>query len=224
MKRNNHLNRTCLRTQRTNKKTPTKPKKATQNSLRYVGKKNEEDANNGQGVHWKHYTRRETLTRDRNNENEDTEERALDISTMPQLQSWMQKNPTAVLEAITAYRESEISAVTAYNEANDNVGQLQEAYEAQDETIQELNHQIIDLQGQLGEQVAIVKHQRIQLNEAAIAAAAREREGTPTTVGSSSGKSTKLPDAPILTDGKEPQFTAWLIQIQGKLDANADHL
>jgi len=170
-----------------------------------------------------HGARRETLTRDRNNENEDTEERALDISTMPQLQCYMQKNPTAVLEAITAYRESEIAAVAAYNEANDSVGQLQEAYEAQDETIQELNHQIIDLQGQLGEQVAIVKHQRIQLNEAAITAAAREREGTPTTVGSSSGKSTKLPDAPILTDGKEPQFTAWLIQIQGKLDANADH-
>ena len=32
-----------------------------------------------------HGARRETLTRDRNNENEDTEERALDISTKPQL-------------------------------------------------------------------------------------------------------------------------------------------
>jgi hypothetical protein len=36
-------------------------------------------------------------------------------------------------------------------------------------------------------------------------------------------KSTKIPDPPALTDGKEPTFESWKIQITGKLTVNADH-
>ena len=36
-------------------------------------------------------------------------------------------------------------------------------------------------------------------------------------------KSAKIPDPPILTDGKEPTFDNWKIQIQGKLQVNSDH-
>jgi hypothetical protein len=43
------------------------------------------------------------------------------------------------------------------------------------------------------------------------------------TPASGSGKSTKLPDPPILTDGVDPAFDTWRIQMNGKLTTNADH-
>jgi len=36
-------------------------------------------------------------------------------------------------------------------------------------------------------------------------------------------RSVKLPDPPLLTDGKEPTFESWKLQIQGKLRVNQDH-
>jgi hypothetical protein len=36
-------------------------------------------------------------------------------------------------------------------------------------------------------------------------------------------KSTKIPDPPILTDGKDPKFEDWLLRIKDKLAANEDH-
>ena len=36
-------------------------------------------------------------------------------------------------------------------------------------------------------------------------------------------KSAKIPDPPILTDGKDPTFDNWKIQMNGKLSVNADH-
>src|SRR5436189_4306178 len=36
-------------------------------------------------------------------------------------------------------------------------------------------------------------------------------------------KSAKIPDPPILTDGKDPTFENWKLQIRGKLQVNADH-
>jgi len=38
-----------------------------------------------------------------------------------------------------------------------------------------------------------------------------------------SPKSTKIPDPPLLTDGKDPTFDSWKLQIKGKLRTNADH-
>jgi hypothetical protein len=48
------------------------------------------------------------------------------------------------------------------------------------------------------------------------------RESTPAS-GSGARKSTKLLDPPILTDGKEPAFGRWRIQMQDKLKVNSDH-
>ena len=39
----------------------------------------------------------------------------------------------------------------------------------------------------------------------------------------SSHKSAKIPDPPLLTDGKEPQFEDWLLLMTQKLDANHNH-
>jgi hypothetical protein len=38
-----------------------------------------------------------------------------------------------------------------------------------------------------------------------------------------STKSAKIPDPPLLTDGKEPTFESWKLQIRGKLRVNSDH-
>lgn len=48
---------------------------------------------------------------------------------------------------------------------------------------------------------------------------------TPTTSSDTSHdkKSTKLPDPPVLTDGKEPVFDEWLSKMRNKLYANRDH-
>jgi len=37
-----------------------------------------------------------------------------------------------------------------------------------------------------------------------------------------SGKSEKVPDPPLLTDGKEPKFEDWMTEIKGNFVANAD--
>ena len=41
--------------------------------------------------------------------------------------------------------------------------------------------------------------------------------------GRSSSKSAKIPDPPLLTDGKEPRFEDWLLLMTQKLEANHDH-
>ena len=38
-----------------------------------------------------------------------------------------------------------------------------------------------------------------------------------------SSKSSKVPDPPLLTDGKDPSFISWKKQMIGKLTVNADH-
>jgi hypothetical protein len=40
---------------------------------------------------------------------------------------------------------------------------------------------------------------------------------------SSEGRTTKIPGPPVLTDGKEPTFESWKLQLRGKLRVNADH-
>ncbi|OJJ88200.1 uncharacterized protein ASPGLDRAFT_41722 [Aspergillus glaucus CBS 516.65] len=50
------------------------------------------------------------------------------------------------------------------------------------------------------------------------------QEATPTNVSASAArKTTKIPDPPTLTDGKEPQFEDWMLLMSQKLAANAAH-
>lgn len=48
-----------------------------------------------------------------------------------------------------------------------------------------------------------------------------ERSNTPG--GSGTTKSAKIPDPPMLTDGKDPTFESWKLQMRGKLRTNSDH-
>jgi hypothetical protein len=49
------------------------------------------------------------------------------------------------------------------------------------------------------------------------------REGSTPAPAPSGKKSSKLPDGKRLSDGKDPKFESWLIDIENKLEANADH-
>jgi Zinc knuckle len=51
-----------------------------------------------------------------------------------------------------------------------------------------------------------------------------DKPPTPATLMTSySTKSTKLPDAQLLSDGQDPSFENWRIQVAGKLEVNRDH-
>jgi hypothetical protein len=101
----------------------------------------------------------------------------------------------------------------------------QELAEAQDE--------IADLKGRMRKLRAdalAIEHERddlIQERDEARGAAEdlerqlREESSTPAPGGGK--KSSKLPDGKPLTDGKDPSFESWLIDVENKLEANADH-
>jgi len=161
-------------------------------------------------------TRRETLTNDQPNmSNADTAASdAYHIATVGQLTHWVSHDAEAVVEAIRDLLKENLITINDYNAQR-------EEYIERNRKVNSLRIELQELQDQLEDKDATIERQKLRLRAAAEAA---ERETTPTTTGSQYEKrSTKLPDAPILTDGKEPQFTAWLIQIQGKLEANADH-
>ena len=50
-----------------------------------------------------------------------------------------------------------------------------------------------------------------------------DARGASTTPVPETKRTTKLPDPPILTDGKDPRFEDWLSRIKNKLKVNADH-
>jgi hypothetical protein len=52
---------------------------------------------------------------------------------------------------------------------------------------------------------------------------AASREPTPQPTAPATTKSTKIPDPPILIDGKNPTFDGWLSKMKNKLKVNADH-
>jgi TolA-binding protein len=95
--------------------------------------------------------------------------------------------------------------------------------QTQDTRIQELQDGIEQLQEVIQDdkkthekQAAVIEYLQQQAS----------REGTPSSQASippSKTKSTKLPDPPILTNGKEPAYDDWIAKMQSKLEANADH-
>ena len=71
-------------------------------------------------------------------------------------------------------------------------------------------------------QIADLIAERDELNsELLLVLRQHARESTPAPV--TTKKSTKIPDPPILTDGKNPTFEGWLLKVKNKLKVNADH-
>jgi ribosome-associated translation inhibitor RaiA len=88
-----------------------------------------------------------------------------------------------------------------------------------------------NLQNQLQEHKERLKDKEDQIDElmaerdeykTAYAEAQLRFRGSTVESTKSSGKSEKVPDPPLLTDGKEPKFEDWMIEMKGKFVANAD--
>jgi hypothetical protein len=111
-------------------------------------------------------------------------------------------------------------------------------YHRMDEYMAEINN-LEQLRGTPGDEIETLREQ-IQTKDEAIADLIEERnrfrdaftrqalrahEGN--TPGASPApearKTAKIPDPPILTDGKDPKFEDWLLRMEDKLAANADH-
>lgn len=74
----------------------------------------------------------------------------------------------------------------------------------------------------LQEQVRELAEERDEHVNALARYAVTGREGTPAPE-RAPARSVKLPDPPLLTDGKEPNFEDWLLRMKDKLNANNDH-
>jgi len=98
-----------------------------------------------------------------------------------------------------------------------------------DAQIQTQDAQILELQDGIEQlQEVIQDDKKTHEKQAAVIEYLQQqtREGTPNSqvsINTSKNKSTKLPDPPILTDGKEPAYDDWLAKMQSKLEANQDH-
>jgi len=210
----NKRNRTCLRTQRLRTHDRTQ-KKHDRTQKKHDRTQKKHDRTQVTMVRQSD-TRRETLTNDQPNTSnaDDAAEDAYHIETVGQLNHWLERDAEAVADAMRDLRKENLEIVKEYNDQYADLVERNRKSNA-------LRTEIAELKEQIQEQQAVIDRQRQRLRDMAARA---EREETPTTTASQYEKrSTKLPDAPVLTDGKEPQFTAWLIQIQGKLEANADH-
>ena len=108
--------------------------------------------------------------------------------------------------------------------------QLAELYNQVLAKSKEMDAQILELQDGIEQlQEVIQDDKKTHEKQAAVIEYLQQqaREGTPNSQVSTTiarqNKSTKLPDPPILTDGKEPAYDDWIAKMQSKLEANQDH-
>jgi hypothetical protein len=102
--------------------------------------------------------------------------------------------------------------LTAATQANQTVSGWEVTIMSQDERINDQQTQIQDLQAQIQAQQSVISY--LEQNRAI--------QATPSPAPTTS-KSTKIPDPEPLSDGKNPTFENWKIQIEGKFVVNYDH-
>jgi hypothetical protein len=100
--------------------------------------------------------------------------------------------------------------LTAATQANQTISGWEVTIIAQDEQIIDQQTQIQNLQAQIQEQQSIIRY-------------LEQNRTVQTTPIPTSSKSTKIPDPEPLSDGKNPTFENWKIQIEGKFVVNNDH-
>ena len=151
---------------------------------------------------------------------------AWDIATAAQLRKWAQTKPEEVLGMLNELRRERDLAFGILDEGANlekkNTKMLHSLNCAQDEVIR-LRTRFEQEREQKGQ----LRADKIRLEEELKAAKeATTRENTPGTTTTSTKKeklSTKLPDPPIFTDGKDPTWDLWNAAIVNKLSVNSDH-
>jgi len=97
-----------------------------------------------------------------------------------------------------------------------------------EQQVQQLRQEILqkdqDLQARpTEEQFQEVLQERDNYKDAIADIAVRQRGTTPSVAGvTTTAKVAKLPDPPILTDGKDPTYEDWSARMKSKLEGNAD--
>jgi hypothetical protein len=90
------------------------------------------------------------------------------------------------------------------------------------QAMQERNQELEEKQAQNEAheiQITELINERDELNQELL----QSLRGRTTSPQSLPSKSTKIPNPPLLTDGKSPTFSGWLLKVKNKLKVNADH-
>ncbi|ODM21263.1 hypothetical protein SI65_04316 [Aspergillus cristatus] len=110
-----------------------------------------------------------------------------------------------------------------HREVEELKGQIQDQTDNSDDDMNELlrqgmedvKHQLAEVKAERDAYAHQIAKMAMQLTNSG------NQESMPATT--SVRKTTKIPDPPMLTDGKEPRFEDWLLLMTQKLAANADH-
>ncbi|KAJ9480522.1 hypothetical protein VN97_g13036 [Penicillium thymicola] len=104
--------------------------------------------------------------------------------------------------------------------------ELAQEYRKLKSKIQELQDENDVLQAEKHETDIMIEHLQVERDEAMLIVILLFNQtgaGAPIVEAAVIRKSTKMPDAPMLNDGKEVRFETWETVIRQKLEANADH-
>ncbi|EYE95325.1 uncharacterized protein EURHEDRAFT_55141 [Aspergillus ruber CBS 135680] len=136
----------------------------------------------------------------------DTKEKGRKIITQEEFLALCRDHPNELFDYVADTFNRMIDLENRYREQMD------------EEFVQNVRNEFQDKERQIDELMA----ERDEYKTAYAEAQLRSRGSTVEST-KSSGKSEKVPDPPILTDGKEPEFEDWMIEMKGKFVANADH-
>lgn len=100
-------------------------------------------------------------------------------------------------------------------------GVILETVQLQDQEARAENERLTRENAEKEQQILDLIEEQHQLRDAIVNNALRARTTTPGV--ERENRTTKLPDPPTLTDGKEPKFEDWLLKVKNKFRANADH-
>jgi len=149
--------------------------------------------------------------------------RIWELNDLTKIEKWTEQQKQAALEIQKQVMEDYTQLAELYNQVLAKSKEMDIQIQTQDAQILELQDGIEQLQEVIQDdkkthekQAAVIEYLQQQA-----------REGTPNSQVSTTiarqNKSTKLPDPPILTDGKEPAYDDWIAKMQSKLEANQDH-
>ncbi|SLM34679.1 Zinc finger, CCHC-type [Lasallia pustulata] len=181
-------------------------------------------------------------------ENEDqAANTAAKITTVAQLQHWAHTKPQAVLDEMNQVRQYHDDTVMVHNELIDQLQASAKGVEVLEHELQELGNDcekqtddLLQTQSQLDQarkQIRVLKADNAAKmtclqafeNDTEAPRLLSARQDSPAnsinTLSSQSrvNKSSKLPDPPVFTDGKNLTWEVWETKIQDKLEVNADY-
>jgi hypothetical protein len=168
-----------------------------------------------------HHKRRETILNDTT-----PSLRIWELDHLSEIKEWEEEDKLAALAMQKQIMEDYIKLADTYNALFTQSQEQEVQLQTQDTCIQELQDGIEQLQEVIQDDKETHEKQAAVIEYLQQQAQVQSCEGTPTSQVSTSitkNKSTKLPDPPILTDGKEPAYDDWIAKMQSKLEANQDH-